>query len=291
MVSPPLVGQMTRLCFQSWPQMAPQVRYLVLNPHPTRCLSLGMTCREIQQVLWAKAEGIERQTHLDLLKRTGKSSIWCEGDDEEMTLSDFETPVVYSLHFVQQGCQDCEDELPPETMAHMEKAEKGKSNLHDEEHFAAKLESMNLDPHHGKLRQKYQEVLGASLPPLSCQELVQMDVKLKPEFECVVKRRTYPAPQDRIEEIERQIQECIDTGLVKEYMLGEYRCHCSACLLVAKPGSTAMHFVVDYGSVSKKTENHSGSIPNMENTLERMAKSPFMTKMDRRIRFWEVDLT
>ena len=70
--------------------------------------------QDLQQVEWAKAEGIERRTRLDLLKRTWKMSIWSEEDDEEMTLPDPEVPLVYSLHYVQQGRQDWEDELPPE---------------------------------------------------------------------------------------------------------------------------------------------------------------------------------
>ena len=37
----------------------------------------------------------------------------------------------------------------------MKKQEKGKSNLHAEEDFVAKLESMNLDPRLSKLIQKY----------------------------------------------------------------------------------------------------------------------------------------
>ena len=49
-----------------------------------------------------------------------------------------------------------------------------------------------------------------------------------------------------------------------------------------------MRLVADY---NKKTQNHSGSIPNMENTLERIAKCRFKTKMDKRSGFWQVDLT
>ena len=94
-----------------------------------------------------------------------------------------------------------------------------------------------------------------------------------------------------MEEIERQIQECIDAGLVEEYKHGDYPRHCSPCFLVAKPGCTAMRLVVDYGEVNKKTQNHSGSIPNMENTLERITKCRFQTKMDKRSGFWQVDLT
>ena len=174
----------------------------------------------------------------------------------------------------------------------MKKQEKGKSTLHAERDFVDKLESMNLDLCLNKLIQKYQEVFRASLPPLFCKKLVQMDLKLKPEFEgSVVRRRPYPAPQGKIDEIKREIQECIDAGLVEEYKSGDYRCHCSPCFLLAKPGSTAMRLVVDYGEVNKKTQTHSGSIPNMENTPERIAKCQFKTKMDKHSGFWQVDLT
>ena len=177
-------------------------------------------------------------------------------------------------------------------MGRIKKQDKGKSNLRAEEDFSENVESMNLDLCLTKLIHKYQEVFGALPPPLSCKKLVQMDLKLKPEFEgSVVRRRPYPAPQDQINESERQIQECKDAGLVEEYKHGDYPRHCSPCFLVAKPGSTAMRLVVDYGEVNKKTQNHSGSIPNMKNTLERIAKCRFKTKMDKRSGFWQVDLT
>ena len=209
-----------------------------------------------------------------------------------MTLPDTEVPVVYSLHYAKQGRQDCEDELPLETMRLMKKQERGKSNLHAQEDFVDKLLSMNLDLRLSKGIQKYQEVFGASPPPLSCKKLVQMDLKLKPEFEgSVLRRRPYPAPQDQINKIDGKIQECINAGLVEQYKHGDYLRHCSPCFLVAKPGSTAMRLVVDYGEVSKKTQNHSGSIPNIENTLERIAKCRFKSKMDKRSGFWQVDLT
>ena len=223
------------------------------KPSPNNMPVSWYDVQDLQRVLWAEAEGIERRTYLDLLKRTWKTSIWSEEDDEEMTPPDPEVPLVYSLHSAQQGRQDLEDELPPETMGRMKKQEKGKSNLHAEEDFVENLENMNLDPHLSKLIQKYQEVFGALPPPLSCKKLVQMDLKLQPEFEgCVVRRHPYPAPQDQIDEIERQIPECIHAGLVEEYKHGDYPHHCSPCFLVAKPGSTAMRLVVDYGEVNKK---------------------------------------
>ena len=182
--------------------------------------------QDLGQDLWAKAEGIEQQTRLDLLKRTWKTSIWSEEDDEEMTLPKPEVPLVYSLHYAQQGRQDLEDEVPPEKMGRMKKQEEGKSDLHAEGDFIANMESMNLDPRLSKLIQKYEEVFGALPPPLSGKKLLQIDLKLKPEFEgSVVRRHPYPAAQNGINEIERQIQECIDAGLVEEYKNGDYPRH------------------------------------------------------------------
>ena len=138
----------------------------------------------------------------------------------------------------------------------------------------------------------YLEVFGELPPPASCDKLVQMDLKLKPEFVGrKIRRRPYPAPKEQADEIERQIQECIDAGLVLEYKDGDYPQHCSPCYLVARPGSTAKRLVVDYGELNKKRLNHSGSIPNIESTLEKIASCRYKTKMDKRSRFWQVDLT
>ena len=158
--------------------------------------------------------------------------------------------------------------------------------------FLQKIESLNLDPRLKKLLLTYEEVFGALPPPLSCKKLVQMDLKLNPELERTrVRRRPYPAPQVQVEEIQHQIQECIDASLVEENRKGDYPHRCSPCFLVAKPGSTALRLVVDYGEVNKETQNHSGSFSNMENTLERIAKCRYKTKMDKRSGFWQVDLT
>ena len=105
-----------------------------------------------------------------------------------------------------------------------------------------------------------------------------------------VRRRPYPAPQEQVEEMQRQVQECIDGGLVEEYKKGDYPHHCSPCLLVAKTALTALLLVVDYDEVNKKTQNHSRSIPNMENTLEYIAKCKCKTRMNKRSGFWQVDL-
>ena len=119
-----------------------------------------------------------------------------------------------------------------------------------------------------------------------------MDVKLKPEFEgCLVRQHPWAGAEDEIGEIGREIQECIEACLVEECKHEDYPRHCSPCFHVAKPSSAAMRLVVDYGEVNKKTRNHSASIPNMETTLERISKGQFKPKMDKRSRFWQIDLT
>ena len=249
--------------------------------------------QELRRLLYLKAEGIERQERLQYIRQTWKSPIWSEEDDDSFTLPDPEIPLVYSLHYGQQCSPEWDDSsVPAKTADRQKKKEHGKSNLHAEEDFLQKLESLNLDPGLEKLLITYEEVFGALPPPLSWNKLVEMDLKLKPEFEKMrVRRRPYPAPRERVEEIEHQIQECIDAGLVEEYKKGDYPHHCSPCFLVVKPGSTALRLVVDYAEVNKKTQNHSGSIPNMENTLERISKCRYKTKMDKRSGFRQVDLT
>ena len=75
--------------------------------------------------------------------------------------------------------------------------DKGKSNLHSEDDFDEKIK--NLDPGLQKLLKTYEEVFGALLPPGSCKKLVEMDLKLKPEFQKQrLKRRPYPASDDHI---------------------------------------------------------------------------------------------
>ena len=167
------------------------------------------------------------------------------------------------LKAMTKDAEPVEDNLPASI-------HQGASNLHSDEDMEEEITL--LDPRVQKLIRTYLEVFGELPPPASWDKLVQMDLKLKPEFVGhKIRRRPYPAAKEQADEIERQIQECIEAGLVLEYKDGDYPKHCSPCFLVAKPGSNARRLVLDYGELNKKTLNHSGSIPNMESTLEKIA--------------------
>ena len=193
------------------------------------------------------------------------------------------------LLYAYQGLKDStkdkepvEDHLPPSIQ--------GASYLHSDEDMEEKIKL--LDPQVQKFIRTYLQMFGELQPRASCDRLVQMDLKLKPEFvHHKIRRRPHPAAKEQADEMERQIQECIGAGLVLEYKDGDYSQHCSRCFLVAKPGSTAKRLVVDYGELNKKALNHSGCTPNMESTLEKIASCRYKTKMDKRSGFWQVDLT
>ena len=166
----------------------PAAKNMPLSEHDTQ---------ELRRLLYLNAEGIERQEWLQYLRQTWKSSIWSEEDDDSYTLPDPEIPLVYSLYYGQQCPPESDDSsVPAETADRQKKKEHGKSNLHLEEDFLQKLKSLHLDPRLKKLLITYELVFGAFPPSLSCTKLVQMDLKLKPEFERTrVRRRPYPAPQ------------------------------------------------------------------------------------------------
>ena len=194
------------------------------------------------------------------------------------------------LLYAYQGLKDTTKDAEPVDDHLPASIHQGTSNLHSDEDMEDKITL--LDPRVQKLFRTYLEVFGELPPPASCDELVQMDLKLKPEFVGhKIRRRPDLAAKEQANEIERQKEECIDAGLVLEYKDGDYPQHCSPCFLVAKPGSTAKGPVVDYGELNKKTLNHSGSIPNMESTLEKIASCRYKTKMDKQSEFWQVDLT
>ena len=233
----------------------------------------------------------QRQVDVKLMKSVWDAHGRTPKEDEHSEECVCESPemVEQEVLYPYQGLKDTtkgeepvEDHLPASIT-------QGASNLHSNEDMDDKIKLMN--PRVENLIRTYLEVFVELPPPASCDKLVQNDLKLKPEFVGhKIRRRPYPAPKEQADKIERQIQECINAGLVLEYRDGDYPQHCSPCFLVAKPGSRAKRLVVDYGELNKKTLNHSGSIPNMESTLEKIASCRYKTKMDKRSGFWQVDL-
>ena len=245
---------------------------------------------QLKEDLEQKITTWQREVDLKLMKSVWGAHVRTPEEDEPSEECVCEPPrvclcchrppetVERDLLYAYQGLKDTTKDAEPVEDHLPASIHQGPSNLHSDEDMEDKIRL--LDPRVQKLIRTYLEVFGELPPPASCDKLVQMDLKLKPEFVGhKMRRRPYPAPKEQADEIERQIQECIDAGLVLEYKDGDYPQHCSPCFLVAKPGSTAKRLVVDYEELNKKTLNHSVSIPNMESTLEKMASCRYKRKM------------
>ena len=140
--------------------------------------------------------------HLRTLEKDALSEE-CKSEPPRVCLCCHRRPetVERALLYAYQGLRDStkdaepvEDHLPVST-------HQGASNLHSDEDMEDKIKL--LDPRVQKLIRTYLEVLGELPPPASCDKLVQMDLKLKPE--CVghkIRRSPYPALKEQGDEIE-----------------------------------------------------------------------------------------
>ena len=119
--------------------------------------------------------------------------------------------VVGELLHAHQGLKDPTKEAEPVGDHLPASLHPGAGNLHSNENLEDKIGP--LDPRVHKLIRTYFEVFGELLPSASCDNLVQMDLKPKPELvRHKIRRRPYPGPKEQADKIERQIQECIDAG-------------------------------------------------------------------------------
>ena len=123
----------------------------------------------------------------------------------------------------------------------------------------------------------------------SCEKLVTMDLELLDEpNKTTVRSKPFPASKANSEEIMLQITECIAADLAEKNEEAEYPKHCSPCLLVDKPGSNAKRLVVHYRKLNKLTKQRSGSLPSLEQALERAAHCHYKFKLNKRSGFWQV---
>ena len=109
------------------------------------------------------------------------------------------------LLYAYQGLKDTTKDAEPVEDHLPASIHQGASNLHSDGDMGDKIKL--LDPRIQKLMRTYREVFGEIPPQASCDKLVQMDLKVKPEFVGhKIRRRPYPAPKEQANEIERQIQ-------------------------------------------------------------------------------------
>ena len=160
--------------------------------------------------------------------------------------------------------------------------EYGKSNLAAADDFEEKIK--NLPSKIQEVLRRRKVAFGPLMAHGSCEKLVTMDLEFMDEHKnTTVRSKPFPASKADSEEKMRQITECIAADLAEKYEQAEYPKHCSPCFLVDKPGSNAKRLVVHYGKLNKLTKKHSGSLPSLEQALERAAHCRFKSKLDKRL--------
>ena len=173
---------------------------------------------QLKEDLEQKITTWQREVDLKLMKSVWGSHVRTQEEDElseecvceparaclccHRPLETVERDLLYAY----QGLKDTTKDAEPGEDHLSASLHQGASNLLSDEDMQDNIKL--LDPRVQKLIRTYLEVFGELPPPAFCDKLVQMDLKLKPEFVGHnIRRRPYPAPKEQADEIERQIQE------------------------------------------------------------------------------------
>ena len=119
-----------------------------------------------------------------------------------------------------------------------------------------------------------------------------MDVELKEEFRHQpLRAKCWPMPPQDCAEIEAQVDELVQAGLLEPFPPGEYPKYCTPTFLVDKKDSKTRRMVGQYSRLNKRCKPHAGWLPSMEMLVENLAKTKFKSKLDLRSGFWQIGLT
>lgn len=222
----------------------------------------------------------------------------CEGNGEARPRSHFTIS--------KEDLQGLKKELYPglEECWSMQVAEKWKEEGQAEGYdilsgeFEKDLEKLEVSDGIKGLLQEWKEIFGELPENGTCKKVVEMDLQLKPEWENIpLRSKCFPMSLEDSQEIEKQVQQLLEAGLVEEYIGQEFPRFCSPTFLVAKEKNkdkkttTAKRMVGDYRKLNQRTIPHAGYLPDLESTVEQLAALKVKSKMDMRSGFWQVTLS
>ena len=161
---------------------------------------------QLKEDLEQKITTWQREVHLKRMKRVWGAHVRTPEEDDLLEECVCEPPraclrchrppemVERDLLYAYQGLKDTtkgEESVKDHLLTSITQ---GASNLHSDEDKEDKIKL--LDPRVQKFLRTYLEVFGELPPPASCDKLVQMDLKPKPEFVGhKIRRRPYPTPK------------------------------------------------------------------------------------------------
>jgi len=158
--------------------------------------------------------------------------------------------------------------------------------------FEVDLQKFSANLQLTKLLRDHQEVFGPLPPPGKGVKLVTMDIELREEWKNTPLRgKCWVMPEKDVLEIDRQVQELIDSGLVEAYPPGTYPKHCTPTFLVDKKESKVRRMVGNYVKLNQRCKPHVAYLPSLEQMVESLARMSVKSKLDLRSGFWQVSLT
>jgi hypothetical protein len=168
--------------------------------------------------------------------------------------------------------------------------DKETENLHGD--LQGDLALFDHEPNIKPLLNKYLDIFGPLPPPGAGCQLVECDLELRDEFKGkVIRSKCWPMSDADASEIQKQVQELVDNGLVESYPKGKTPMHCSPTFLVEKKQSSSKRMVGQYQKVNQMTKHHSGFLPSLEGMVEAMAGCRWKSKLDLRSGFWQVGMS
>ena len=180
---------------------------------PLKQGSLG-DISQVKEDLERKITTWQREVDLELMKRVwgahlrtpeeNEVSEECVSEPPQACLCYHRPPETLEsdLLYAYQGLTDTTKDGEPVEDHIPASLHQGASNLHSDEDWVDKIKP--LDHRVQKLIRTYLEVFGELPPQASCDKLVQMDLKLKPELVGhTIRRGPYLAPKEQANEMKR----------------------------------------------------------------------------------------
>ena len=135
----------------------------------------------------------------------------------------------------------------------------------------------------GALRElliKYKDVFGPLSPPGRGCKLAIMDLELKEEFKGrTLRQKCWPMSKEDADEIEKQVNELVEAGMVEPFPVGSFPQHCSPTFLVDKKESKTKRMVGQYAKLNKKCKSNAAFLPNMEHLVEKCVTGSSSTNL------------
>lgn len=130
----------------------------------------------------------------------------------------------------------------------------------------------------------YKGIFAAATSELRGTNVVECNIKMKPEAKPFISRVYKTSPHQR-EEIEKQVNEMLQKGIIKS-VVSDYS---SPVVLVDKKDKTS-RMCIDYRKLNEQMMDDSYPLPNLNEQLEMigMSKPKFMTQLDLRSAFWQI---